>query len=72
VFFGAWFELTDDDGALTQYRLVGPDEFDFAPEYISVDSPLGRAVLGKALGADITVRTPEGERHYELTAVHYR
>jgi transcription elongation factor GreB len=72
VFFGAWFELTGDDGQRAEYRLVGPDEFDFAPEYISVDSPLGRAVLGKALGADVIVATPEGERQYELTAVRYR
>jgi len=70
VFFGAWFELKSDDGK-HEYRLVGPDEFDFAPNYISVDSPLGRAVLGKGLGAEIVVRTPEGESHYELTAVRY-
>ena len=70
VFFGAWFELKSPDGR-REYRLVGPDEFDFAPNYISVDSPLGRAVLGKGLGAEIVVRTPEGESHYELTAVRY-
>ena len=58
--------------AASEYRLVGPDEFDFAPDYISVDSPLGRAVLGKGLGAAIAVPTPEGERCYELTAVRYR
>ena len=44
---------------------------DLAPDYVSVDSPLGRAVLGKGLGAEIVVRTPEGESHYELTAVRY-
>jgi len=70
VFFGAWFELKSPDGK-REYRLVGPDEFDFAPNCISVDSPLGRAVLGKGLGAEIVVRTPEGESHYELTAVRY-
>jgi transcription elongation factor GreB len=70
VFFGAWFELESPDGK-REYRLVGPDEFDFAPNYISVDSPLGRAVLGKGLGAEIVVGTPEGESHYELTAVRY-
>jgi transcription elongation factor GreB len=71
VFFGAWFELCDSAGQRTQYRLVGPDEFDFAPEYISVDSPLGRAVLGKALDAAVTVHTPEGERSYELVSLRY-
>jgi transcription elongation factor GreB len=72
VFFGAWFVLIGDDGQRNEYRLVGPDEFDVAPEYISVDSPLGRAVLGKALGARIGVPTPEGERQYELTSVRYQ
>ncbi|HEX7237961.1 MAG TPA: transcription elongation factor GreB [Gammaproteobacteria bacterium] len=70
VFFGAWFELTSSGGK-HEYRLVGPDEFDFAPNYISVDSPLGRAVLGKSLSAEIVVRTPEGESQYELTAIRY-
>jgi transcription elongation factor GreB len=72
VFFGAWFVLIGDDGQRNEYRLVGPDEFDFALEYISVDSPLGRAVLGKALGATVAVRTPEGQRRYTLEGIRYR
>jgi len=72
VYFGAWFELLSGDGHRAEYRLVGPDEFDFAPEYVSVDSPLGKAVLGKALGATIEVRAPEGKTRYELTGVRYR
>jgi len=71
VFFGAWFVLVGVEGQRNEYRLVGPDEFDFAPEYISVDSPLGRAVLGKALGATVAVSTPEGERNYEVAGVRY-
>jgi transcription elongation factor GreB len=70
VFFGAWFELTADESR-REHRLVGPDEIDVDPAYISVDSPMGRAVLGKSLGATIDVRTPEGERLYVLTAVRY-
>jgi transcription elongation factor GreB len=70
VFFGAWFELASE-GNTREYRLVGPDEIDGAPEYISVDSPLGRAVLGKGVGATIDVRAPEGERRYALMAVRY-
>jgi transcription elongation factor GreB len=71
VFFGAWFELRDADGQHRLHRLVGPDEFDFAPEYLSVDSPLGRAMLGKAVGATVIVEAPEGERHYEILTVRY-
>ncbi len=72
VYFGARFELTSDDGRRAEYRLVGPDEFDFAPEYVSVDSPLGKAVLGKALGSTVDVPTPEGRRRYEITGVRYQ
>jgi len=71
VFFGAWFALAADGGT-REYRLVGPDEIDEAADYVSVDSPLGRAVLGKGLGVEIVVRTPEGERRYEVTAVRYK
>jgi transcription elongation factor GreB len=72
VFFGAWFELAGDGGGRREYRLVGPDEIDFAPGYVSVDSPLGRAVLGKAPGVEIAMSTPDGERRYEVTGVRYR
>jgi transcription elongation factor GreB len=72
VYFGAHFELADEHGARAEYRLVGPDEIDFGPGRISVDSPLGRAVLGKGVGSEVAVRTPEGERTYELLAVRYR
>src|SRR5580765_2159994 len=45
VFFGAWVTLESQDGAESCYRIVGPDEFDMAPAYISMDSPLGRALM---------------------------
>jgi len=72
VHFGAWFELRGADGARSEYRLVGPDESGFSTEYISMDSPLGRAVLGKRVAETVVVRAPEGERSYELVRVRYR
>ena len=72
AYFGAWVVLADDNGREREHRLVGPDEFDFAPEYISIDSPLGRAVLGKGIGATVLVRTPEGEQRYEVVRLRYR
>jgi transcription elongation factor GreB len=72
VFFGAWFELESDSGERQHYRLVGPDEFDFKREYISMDSPLGRAVMGKHIGDELTVQRPRGEARYWLVAVSYQ
>jgi transcription elongation factor GreB len=71
VFFGAWFELRDAAGECRLHRLVGPDEFDVAPEYLSVDSPLGRAVLGKGIAATVAVDAPDGEHSYEVVSVRY-
>jgi transcription elongation factor GreB len=71
VYFGAWFELVADGDARREYRLVGPDEISFGESYISMDSPIGRAVMGKALDAEILVRTPEGERRYRIAGVRY-
>jgi transcription elongation factor GreB len=72
VYFGAWFTVCDEDGAAHEYRLVGPDESNFASGNISMDSPLGRAVLGKGVGVELAVRTPDGDRVYELMSVRYR
>ncbi|MEP7247358.1 MAG: transcription elongation factor GreB, partial [Gammaproteobacteria bacterium] len=71
VFFGAWVSLEADDGAVARYRIVGPDEFDAAPGYISMDSPLGRALMKKALDDDVTVEVPGGARTFTIVDVEY-
>ena len=71
VFFGAWVELEAEDGTRTRYRIVGPDEFDMMPGYISMDSPLGRALLRRALDDEVTLETPAGERTYLIVAIDY-
>jgi transcription elongation factor GreB len=71
VFFGAWVQLEAADGVRTRYRIVGPDEFDMAPDYISMDSPLGRALLRRALAEEVSVATPGGERVFVIVAIEY-
>ncbi len=71
VFFGAWFELETETGGRQRYRLVGPDEFDAAADYISMDSPLGRAVMGKRLHDELVVELPQGEARYRIVNVCY-
>jgi transcription elongation factor GreB len=71
VFFGAWVSLEAEDGAESCYRVVGPDEFDMAPGYISMDSPLGRALLRKALDEEVSVELPGGRRKFVIVAIAY-
>jgi transcription elongation factor GreB len=71
VFFGAWVTLEAAAGAPERYRIVGPDEFDRAPGYISMDSPLGRALLGKRLHDELTVELPGGARTLRIAQIRY-
>ena len=71
VYFGAWVELVDEKDNTHRYRLVGPDEIDPAQNYISIDSILAKALLGKALDSEITVQTPSGPREYCIVAIDY-
>jgi len=71
VFFGAWVLLESEDGAQSRYRIVGPDEFDRAPGYISMDSPLGRALLRKTLDDEVSVEAPGGSRAFVIVSIEY-
>ncbi len=71
VFFGAWVVLEDDDGQTLEVRIVGPDEFDPKRNWISLDSPMARALMRRAEGDEITVRLPGGERNYCIVDVRY-
>ncbi|MGI9589987.1 MAG: transcription elongation factor GreB [Myxococcota bacterium] len=71
VRFGAWVALEDALGNRVEYRIVGPDEFDVAEGRISMDSPVGAALLGKQCGDEVTVRRPKGEAVFEVVDVRY-
>lgn len=71
VYFGAWFDVIDDNRNVLTLRLVGPDETAMGQGYISVDSPLGSAIRGRAAGDTVRISTPEGSKSYHLTAVRY-
>ena len=58
-----------DTGEDVEYQLVGPDESDIAEGRISVSSPLGRALIGKKPGDELTVQVPGGQRAYELVDI---
>ena len=71
VFFGAWVTLEDAEGQTHRYRLVGPDEFDAAPGYISIDSPVARALLKKRVDDEIEVPQGDGVNRYLVLSIEY-
>jgi transcription elongation factor GreB len=71
VYFGAWVTLEDEAGNEYLHRIVGPDEFDQAPGYISMDAPLARALMRKALDEEFSVELPGGARRYVVVKISY-
>ena len=71
VFFGAWVTLETPAGERRRYRIMGPDEFDQEAGGISMDAPLARALMGKALDADITLTLADGDQSYRIAAIDY-
>lgn len=71
VFFGAWVELENEEGEIKQYRIVGCDEFDPAKQWISIDSPVARALIGKQIDDEIQVETPAGKVMLYINKIWY-
>jgi transcription elongation factor GreB len=71
VFFGAWVEVEDEDGASARYRIVGEDETDPKKGYVSWRSPLGRALLKKKAGDVVVFQRPNGEVELSILTVTY-
>ena len=71
VFFGAWVELENEDGEVKQYRIVGCDEFDPTKQWISIDSPVARALIGKQIDDEIQVVTPLGKVILYINKIWY-
>jgi transcription elongation factor GreB len=72
VFFGATVTLEDEDGDQVVYQLVGVDEIDLKAGKISWKSPIGGALLGKAVDAEVKVTTPAGTRTFTIVEVEYK
>jgi transcription elongation factor GreB len=71
IFFGAWVEIEDAEGNMSRYRIVGPDEFDPGRNYISIDSPMAKALLGKIEGDEVVVGRPNGTAAFVVASIHY-
>jgi transcription elongation factor GreB len=71
VYFGAWVQVEDEAGTQRRFRIVGPDEFDMSDDYISMDSPLGKSLLGKRLDDEVAVPLPGGTTTLTVVAIEY-
>ena len=72
VVFGATVELLDEaTGQEVRYQIVGEDEADIKSGKVSISSPIARALIGKEEGDVVGLRTPGGDKSYEILAVEY-
>jgi len=71
VFFGAWVTLENEAGEAIEYRIVGPDEADAANNLISMDSPLAKALMKKAVDDDVTLVIEDSRSEYLIVNIRY-
>ena len=72
VIFGSTVFLVDlENNQKKNYKIVGKDEADMTKNYIYFRSPIGKALIGKSVKDLVTVKTPSGEKNFEITEVKY-
>ena len=71
VFFGAFVSLESEAGEVVEYRIVGPDESDADAGWISIDSPMARALLRKEEGDEVVVARPAGRATFTVLGIRY-
>lgn len=73
VRFGATVTIVDEDtDEETTYQVVGDYEADIEKKKLSISSPVCRAIIGKSVGDSVSVKTPKGEKDYEILEVEYK
>lgn len=71
IFFGAWVELENDDGDQLRLRIVGDEEVYWRKDYISLNSPMAKAILGKQVDDEALVYTPNGTKAWYINHIDY-
>jgi len=71
VLFGAWVEIENDKGDQKRFRIVGYDEIFDTKDYISIDSPMARALMKKEVGDEAVVKTEAGEFVWHVIKIVY-
>ena len=71
IFFGAYVELEQENDKVVQYRIVGPDETDANKGWISIDSPLAKALLKKQVVDEVSIKLAGEKKTYFINKIHY-
>ncbi len=72
VMFGATILLVDEDTEdEVRYQIVGDEESDIKNGFLSISSPLARALIGKEKGESVEVNTPKGTKSYEIVKISF-
>lgn len=71
VFFGAWVEIENDTAVVKRFRVVGYDEIFGRDDYISIDSPMARALINKQVDDEVVVKTEAGVFTWWITVIEY-
>lgn len=71
VFFGAWVEVENEEGKVLTFRIVGYDEIFNRKDYISIDSPMARALIKKEVGDEAEVHTEAGSTIWFINSIRY-
>ena len=69
IYFGCYVTLENEDGAIVKYRIVGPDEWEIKRNEISMDSPMGKVLLGKQEDDEVFIRRPKGDTYFTIIKV---
>ncbi len=72
VFFGAKVSIENEAGETKSFKIVGPEEiYGESSDYISIDSPMARAMLKKQVDDEFEVTTPTGNKLWWIVSIHY-
>ena len=71
VMFGAWVEIENDKGLYKRLRIVGGEELIGAKDYISIDSPIAKALYHKEVGDEVEVTTPAAQMKWRIHKIEY-
>ena len=71
AYFGAWVKLENNDAETVRFRIVGDEEIFHSKDYISLQSPMAKACLGKSVDDEVKVQTPSGIKEWYILSIEY-